>query len=203
METIFESLTTNEAAVVAGVTVAKINRAIDRKILPAQLYDIAESRTLRKEACLWIAFYFETADCLKPAARLRAIQEGFDRCASWREMRSCRVAESRAVEISFSRIWEDADRRLTELIEARKMVVEDPEILRGTPVIKGTRIPVYDVASLVDAGASAQELLTLYPRLHRRHFELASLYAKANPRLGRPKRNGLPKAAQLSATNKS
>jgi uncharacterized protein (DUF433 family) len=26
------------------------------------------------------------------------------------------------------------------------MVIEDPEILSGTPVIKGTRVPVYDIA---------------------------------------------------------
>jgi uncharacterized protein (DUF433 family) len=204
MDAKLENLTTNEAAVVAGVTVAEINRAIDRKILPTKLYDISASRTLRKDACLWIAFYFETAGSLKPSARLKAIQkaieDGFDRGASWRELRSCRVAESRAVEVCFGRIWEDVDRRWTELQEAREMVVEDPEILRGTPVIKGTRIPVYDVASVVDAGTPAQELATLYPRLDGRHFELASLYAKANPRRGRPKRRSLPKSAQVAVS---
>ena len=46
------------------------------------------------------------------------------------------------------------------------MVVEDPEILRGTPVIRGTRIPVHDVASLVDAGTPLQEILEIYPESH-------------------------------------
>ena len=32
------------------------------------------------------------------------------------------------------------------------MVVEDPEILSGTPVIRGTRIPVYDVAAQAEGG---------------------------------------------------
>ncbi len=195
-----ENLTTNQAAIAAGVTVAEINRAIDRQILPAKLYDTSASRTLRKDACLWIAFYFETADCLTPAARLKAIQDGFDRCASWPELRHCRVAESRAVEVSFGRIWEDVDRRLSELNEAREMVVEDPEILRRTPVIKGTRIPVYDVADLVNAGTPMQELSTLYPRLCKRQFELASLYARANPQRGRPKRRSFPKGTQVSVS---
>ena len=34
MEALIENLTTNEAAIAAGVTVAKINRMIDKRILP-------------------------------------------------------------------------------------------------------------------------------------------------------------------------
>ena len=193
MKAALENLTTNEAALAAGVTVADVNRAIDRKILPAKLYSTLASRTLRKDACLWIAFYFETAELLTSAARLRAIQDGFDRCQSWSDLRTCRVEESRTVKVFFNRIWEDVDRRLTQLKEAREMVVEDPEILRGTPVIEGTRIPVYDVASLVDSGTSMQELSELYPRLKHSQFELASIYAKANPQRGRPKQRSFPK----------
>ena len=67
------------------------------------------------------------------------------------------------------------------------MVDEDPEILCGTP-IRGTRIPVHDVASLVDAGTPVQEILEIYPRLTPSQIGLASIYAKANPQRGRPRR---------------
>jgi uncharacterized protein (DUF433 family) len=90
------------------------------------------------------------------------------------------------------------DRRFKELEEARQMVVEDPEILQGTPVIRGTRIPVYDLASLVDSETAIEELSELYPRLNREQFALASIYAKANPQRGRPKRRPFPKGAQVS-----
>ncbi len=200
MDTMLENLTTNEAAVAAGVTVAEINRAIDRKILPTKLYRTSESRTVRKDACLWIAFYFETADSLTSSARVKAIQDGFGRCKSWPELRNCRVEESRTVEVSLNRIWVDVDRRLNQLKDAQEMVVEDPEILSGTPVIKGTRIPVYDVASLVDSATPMQELLELYPRLKSEQFELASIYAKANPQRGRPKRKPFPKGIQVSVS---
>jgi len=198
MNATLERLTTNEAAIAAGVTVADINRAIDRKILPSKLYSTVTTRTVRKDACLWIAFYFETADCLTSSARLKAIRDGFNRCKSWPELRDCKVEESRTIEVSFSRIWEDVDRRLNELKEAQEMVTEDPEILSGTPVIKGTRIPVYDVASLVDSGTPIAELLELYPRLKKEQFEMASLYAKANPQRGRPKRRTFPKGTEVS-----
>src|SRR5260370_16310518 len=114
MDAMLENLTTSEAAIAAGVTVAEINRAMDRKILPTKLYSNLANRTVRKDACLWIAFYFETADCLTSAARLKTIQDGFGCCKSWPELRNCRVEESRTVEVFFSRIWEDVDRRLIQ-----------------------------------------------------------------------------------------
>ena len=142
MEALLENLTTTEAAIAAGVTVAKINRVIDRKILPKKLYSVSESRTVRKDACVWIAFYFETAEWLTAAARLKAIRDGLVHNHSWLELKDCRVEESRAVQVSLSHIWEDVDRRLNQLKEAQGMVIEDPDILRGMPVFKGTRIPV-------------------------------------------------------------
>ncbi len=42
-----------------------------------------------------------------------------------------------------------AEDRHAKLAAARKAVVEDPEILSGTPVFKGTRVPVRDVAASV------------------------------------------------------
>jgi uncharacterized protein (DUF433 family) len=82
------------------------------------------------------------------------------------------------------------------------MVIEDPEILSGTPVIQGTRIPVYDVASLVDEKTPMDELKELYPRLSEEQFRLASLYAKARPLRGRPKRKALPVSSRISVSKK-
>lgn len=78
---------------------------------------------------------------------------------------------------------------MDRLEKAREMVVEDPEILSGTPVIKGTRIPVHDVAALLDAGTPLDEILMCYPRLHERQVELASVYAQAFPPLKKPRRS--------------
>lgn len=195
-----DNLTAAEAAIAAGVTVSDVNRVIDRKILPGGLYSTTEIRTFRKEACLFIAFYYETAEWLTSAARLKAIRDSFVHDHSWLELRECKIEESRSVWISWSHIWEDVDRRFKELEEARQMVVEDPEILQGTPVIRGTRIPVYDVASLVDSETPIEELSELYPRLNREQFALAAIYAKANPQRGRPKRRPFPKGTLVSVS---
>jgi uncharacterized protein (DUF433 family) len=202
MDSILEVLTTTEAAVVAGVSVDDVNRAIDRKILPSDLYRTTETRTVTRDACLWIAFWFETAELLTSSARQKMISEGVSRCRSWVELRSCRLQESRTIEVGFQGIWDEVDGRLKELAKAQEMVVEDPEILSGTPVIRGTRIPVYDVAALVAAGTSTAELKELYPRLTEEQFKLAQVYAKARPLRGRPKRRSLPDSRRISISKK-
>jgi uncharacterized protein (DUF433 family) len=202
MEGLLENLTTNEAAIVAGVTVANINRVIDRKILPKKLYSMSPCRTVRRDACVWIAFYFETAELLTAAARMKTIRDGLMRNHSWLELKDCRVEESRTVQVNFLHIWKDVERRLNQLKEAQAMVIEDTEILRGTPIIKGTRIPLYDVASLVHSGTSIEEILEIYPRLKKSQIELASIYAKANPQRGRPKRRTFPKGLEVSISKK-
>ena len=202
MEALIENLTTSEAAIAAGVTVARINRMIDKRILPKMLYKTSQNRTVRKDACLWIAFYFETEDVLTAAARVKAMRSGLAHKHSWTELRDCKFEESRTVQVLLSSIWEDVDRRLSQLRKAQEIAVEDPEILSGTPVIRGSRIPVHDIASLVDAGTPLQELLEIYPTLTQSQFELASIYAKANPQRGRPRRRHFPRSLTVSVSKK-
>jgi len=202
MEAVSENLTTNEAAIASGVTVAKINRMIDKRILPKKLYKTSQNRTVRKEACLWIAFYFETEEVLTSAARVKAMRGGLAHNHSWTELRQCKFEESRTVQVLLSSIWDDVDRRLCQLKDAQQMVVEDPEILRGTPVIRGTRIPVHDVASLVDAGTPHDEIREIYPGLTPSQIALASIYAKANPQRGRPRRRSFPITLTVSVSKK-
>ena len=68
------------------------------------------------------------------------------------------------------------------------MVVSDPEVMGGTPVYRGTRIPVDLVATMSAQGATVEEILDGYPALNREKVELAPLYVAAFPRRGRPAR---------------
>ena len=75
---------------------------------------------------------------------------------------------------------------IAKLHEARERVVSDPEIMRGHPVFRGTRIPVHAIAEMMEQGASAKEMRAGYPSLKAKDFELALLYAQAYPERGRP-----------------
>lgn len=187
MEALMERLTTSEAAVAAGVSVPQIHRIIDEKILPEDLYSTAQMRTFRTDACILIAFYFETAESLTAQARLRTIRNALAHCGGWDQWKDC-IVEDHSITVRFFHIWKGVEERLHLLKRAREMVIEDPEILSGTPVIKGTRVPVYDVAAAAESGTPRDRILKSYPSLKDWQVELALVYAKAVPPRGRPKR---------------
>jgi uncharacterized protein (DUF433 family) len=64
-------------------------------------------------------------------------------------------------------------------------IVSDPEILGGMPVIKGTRVLVYDLAASVQAGIPRDRILAAYPTIKEHHLDRAVAYAEANPLQGR------------------
>ncbi len=197
-----ESLSATEAAIAAGVSVADVNRMIDREILPAELFSNAHARVFRKEACVLISFYFKTADSLTSAARLRTIRNSFAHWQDWSEWRSWKAEESSSVFVSFLPFLNEVETRVNQILEARNMVVSDPEILRGTPVVRGTRIPVYDVGELMNSGTPVSEMKELYPRMTEEQLSLAQIYVKAHPRRGRPTRRIFPKTLEVSVSKR-
>lgn len=56
-------------------------------------------------------------------------------------------------------------------------VVVDPAILSGKPVIRGTRIPVHLILSLLGAGESVDAILAEYPQLERDDIGAAARFA--------------------------
>jgi uncharacterized protein (DUF433 family) len=77
---------------------------------------------------------------------------------------------------------------LKQLARIDDLVVSHPEIMRGTPVFKATRIPVDLVADMLAQGATVEEILEGYPTLTKEKIDIAPLYMRAFPRRGRPSR---------------
>jgi len=102
------------------------------------------------------------------------------------DVSSIAVAGASALVIEVERARREVKQELGRLRTAQDMVVSDPEIMRGTPVFKGTRIPVDLVAEMTAQGATIEEILEGYPSLGRKQVELAPLYVTAFPRRGRP-----------------
>ena len=176
-----ELLTPAEAAVVAGVTVRDINRVIDEHIVPESLYSLEGGRWLDRSACTYVRFYFHAAKRLTADERTRVI-----RVLSAKTPRQWKVRHE-FLTIDLDGFNAETEARHAELKRARDLVVEDPEILGGTPVIRGTRIPVHDVARSVIVGVGLERLKAAYPGLDDDQIELASIYAEANPVRGRPR----------------
>jgi uncharacterized protein (DUF433 family) len=58
-------------------------------------------------------------------------------------------------------------------------IVVDPEVVHGRPVVRGTRMRVADVLSLLAAGASESEILQDYPYLTADDIKACLEYAAA------------------------
>lgn len=204
-----ELLTTPEAAVVAGVEVREVNRLIDERILPDELYTNEDSRRVWAGGCVLIRFYYDAAASLTAQERKYAIDRvcreadtktTFYSIESWSKKRPHWTVEHSFLTLNFDRFIADTLTEHGRLTRARAAVAEDPDILGGTPVIKGTRVPVYDVAASVAAGVAPSRIKDAYPSVNDELIELAVLYAKAVPPRGRPPRTRVRAAA--SATRK-
>lgn len=190
-----DALTPAETAVVAGVSVRDVHRVIDEQILPDIFYNTSQTRSIKSQACVFISFYFGAADRLTSEERQRTIARA-SRVPNWRK--SNKIIQDGFLAVDLSTFLKDVEVRFQKLQAARSMVVSDPEILGGMPVIRGTRVPVHDVAASVEAGTSATEILRSYPTVKEGQLELAAMYAKASPLRGRP-RLQLPPSAQIKS----
>lgn len=154
-----ECLTPSEAAVVAGVSVRDVHRMIDEHILPENLYTATQTRTFKSEACALISFYFRAANRLTSEERQRTITRASESNPEPQTIRD------EFLTIDLTSFHKEVEERLERLQAAQEIVVSDPEILSGTPVIRGTRVPVYDVAASVTAGIPVERILSAYPSL--------------------------------------
>lgn len=188
-----EMLKATEAAVVARVTLRDVNRVIDERILPETLVSVDNGRFVLGAACTLIAFYFESARRLTSEERLFAIRSAEPRLRRWN--RAATKAMLKAdwtvrhdfLTIDLRPFFERSVERLERLDAAREVVTISDDIMGGSPVISGTRVPVHDVAAAMAAGIPVKEILEDYPSLTEDKLELAALYAEANPLRGRPK----------------
>lgn len=53
----------------------------------------------------------------------------------------------------------------------------NPGIAGGSPVFRGTRIPLYTILDFISAGDSVEEILLHYPQLTESHIKEALTYA--------------------------
>ena len=173
MDAALDMLRPTEAAVVASVALRDVNRAIDEHILPEGFVSHYDGRRVAFTACMLISFYFESAERLTAKERTCTIHEAGLRLLKFRKFDLEFMVEHDwtvrhdFVTIDLAPFARRTKERMERLTAAREAVVSDPEILGGTPVLRGTRVPAYDVAASVEAGISTDRILAAYPWLPR------------------------------------
>lgn len=199
-----EMLKATEAAVVSRVSLRDINRVIDERILPEFFISIENGRRVHAGACPFISFYFESAARLTSEERLLTIKTASLRMTRERNLVWAKLLhEDWTIHDGFLAIdllpfVKGASERMDDLAAAREIVWLSDDILGGTPVIRGTRVPVYDVAAAVASDHPIERILDAWPSLNAEKVRLATIYAEAYPPRGRPRVSGdLPKGSTI------
>jgi uncharacterized protein (DUF433 family) len=68
-------------------------------------------------------------------------------------------------------------------IDYKQYIEVDPGIRFGKPVIKGTRITVYDVLQWLASGLSHEEIINDFPQLTEDHIRACLAYAANKERV--------------------
>jgi len=63
-------------------------------------------------------------------------------------------------------------------IRKEDFVIVDPKIMHGTPVFKGTRVPIETLFDYLATGDSLNEFLDDFPTVKREYAEMAIEYAR-------------------------
>ena len=187
------ALTANEAAVASRVPLKDVHRIIDADLLAGAVEIRRVTRLLGGPGLLALKLAYVTADVLKPEARRQAVMHVLNEPGN-------PTFREQAVTVELGGIEAELEEGLVELEAAKAMVAVDSEILSGTPCFAGTRVPVHDVADMLSNGDTVTGLLQAYPALDERRIRLASVYAAAYPRRGRPPkphwRSGKPASSE-------
>jgi uncharacterized protein (DUF433 family) len=173
-----------QASAVANLSLPAVHKLIERRLIRPRRLRAGGSiqRMLSREQVLYLRLEAEGVRLL-PILTRRAIAK---KIVSSPDIDFLSLTEGSALILEVKPVRQELDKDLKRLDRAENMVVSDPEIMRGTPVYRGTRIPVGLIADMLTQGTTPDEILEGYPALDREKVELAPLYVQAFPRRGRP-----------------
>jgi uncharacterized protein (DUF433 family) len=183
-------LTRNEIAEISGVSINAVNKALEQRVAKARRQrgrtllaaDEAAALALLSELPISLSIKFKREVRNWIVGRNPARAEEFEL--------------SRALRVAMTENAADVAKRAFDYVRLREKYVEvDPGKRGGTPVIRGTRVPVRTLAQLVEGGESPKALKEDYPHIPEEAYDVAVLWAKGNPRRGRPTGQHRPQSA--------
>jgi uncharacterized protein (DUF433 family) len=177
-----QAYTPQEVAAMSGVKLSVVQKAITARAIPARTDRRTHRRRLDATALLALALVRSLPGELRLTANdaYRLLKRS--QAAGEHTM----VSIGDCVRIDTGKALADVRRRMVLYEHARQLIVSDPDIMGGTPTIRGTRITAQSVLGRIESGDTFDSILEDYPYLDRETIEAASVYAKANPPRGRP-----------------
>lgn len=203
-----DRLTISEAEVVTGVKKSNINRLLDDghfdSLWAVDL--ISGRRMLDLDLCVFVKFHEDAGRLLVPRARYEVWSMFVKKITSLRtpsahtsygvDLKTFFFVLDSALSVDLTPYCLHVKSSWDTLRRSRAVIESDPDIRGGVPVIAGTRIGAHEIADVVYR-EGVDEVLEMYPSLDREKVDAAVLYAKANPRTGRPTRGSTYRSDKL------
>lgn len=175
-------LTRREAAEIGRVPLKAVDKAIEQGVVKPRRSAGKPLLPPREVALLVLLRQLELQLPIRAKKRLRNwfVHQGAHAVGA-------EFVLSEALRVAMTPEAVEAIERADEYARLRDCYVQrDPAIMGGEPVIRGTRIPVRTIASLIDHGESRDVMREDYPHVPAEAYAVAVLWAHANPRRGRP-----------------
>ena len=175
--------TPTEAAVLTHMSVKAVNNAIDKKTISAIAGKRAGQGTRLLSLGALISLSLERRLSNRFAPELR--REVFDALAGGQS--NTVSLDGGFLKIDLREPRRELATSLRDLRRVRRLVGINAEIMGGSPVFRGTRIPVHMIATMLEKADTPEDLLRSYPSLTAEMIRLAPIYANAYPLQGRPR----------------
>src|SRR5216683_5416618 len=145
-----------QASAVANLSLPAVHKLIERRLIRPRRLRTGRSitRMLSREQVLYLRLEAEGVRLLPLAAR-RAIAKKIE---SSPEVDAVVLTEGSAIVIQVKSVRLELDLDLRKLERAEGMIVSDPEIIRGAPAYRGTRIADELIADMLSQGAKPEEI---------------------------------------------
>jgi len=171
----------------AGVPLKTVDKAIEEKVVKARRSSKAGT-FLHADDVMTLAVIGRAGFPMRSQAK-RKIRRWLQEVQPYASSKQQELQLSDMVVIRLDPAFYEAFKQLSSYREGRECFIEtNPDIRGGEPVISGTRLPVRAIAERVKGGETIDDLIEDYPKIPRKAFEAALLYAQAHPRRGRPAR---------------
>jgi uncharacterized protein (DUF433 family) len=187
-----------QASAVANLPLRTVHKLIESRLIRPRLRRVGRSlrRMLTRDQLLYLLLDARGVGLL-PMATRRSIAEKIEKSPG---IDAVCLTEGSVLVIQVKSARQELEQDLRKLQRAEEMIVSDPDIMRGSPVYRGTRIPVQVVADMLSQGATPEEIVEGYPSLDKEKVALAPFYIQAFPRRGRPVARPWAKTKPILAT---